>query len=781
MESWALKKGSNINTWKKRFLVFEARSRTLGYFTGERDSKQLGAVIVTNCVGVADRLGKREHRVDIECNEGPTARTLCLAFESLELKSQWLACLVEAVESAGPTASGLRPTISFNVSADSADGSDEGDGEDDGDIRSQGGEQESSLRSPWKTIQRAQRTVSQWQQPAAPGWQRQSQPRPETLNGGDVVFLTMTSDEGRSFSMAAEGFSQPGVFVSESQPVNVQEGLFRVCHPLSYDAKKLASKARLSERQATGSDAKARAKAACAAYDSLADKESIRNAISIEQKCGKDHPLAYGRLIQLQHIKSGKFIQLLGRSQAEQDPDCLRVELVAMDDCTEGSHFRLSASLKMRSAGSSVFVHDDMKLLSLKPHDYCLHANLAKPDNAEEPEGQCARHEVNLVGVFTSNVPQQHIGWQMALFSRHIPPSHPTIPVGAAVRFFHPQLEAFLSYQSNGGEQPKYPVPCFQAVVGGPMDPVNRSSSTLFVIEDAASKCIGGVMSWQRSYCLKHLATSLYLTRGDSELRLEMTTMRSEKSVFRIKQGGGKHSEDVTLSNGEIDLWLGNGSLWVIGRHSEDTDVYKAARDRASSLAASQLVGGATSVSHSALLSSELSTKDTVRLYLADSADVADAECILSKLQVIRKYIDEVGSRCSAALGEPAPLREPDVRYFAMFLQDTLEWMCADADPFAYRQKLARELHLIDGLFWALVWPFRQGCYDMSCPGPALTGVQILLSRVIRSVAIGNLENQLYIAGAVLYWHASRVIVPDKLTSCSTQATDSTLRVCLRN
>jgi len=175
MESWALKKGSNINTWKKRFLVFEARSRTLGYFTSERDSKQLGAVIVTNCVGVADRLGKREHRVDIECNEGPTARTLCLAFESLELKSQWLACLVEAVESAGPTASGLRPTISFNVSAgDSADGSDEGDGEDDGDTRSQGGEQESSLRSPWKTIQRAQRTVSQWQQPAAPGWQRQS-------------------------------------------------------------------------------------------------------------------------------------------------------------------------------------------------------------------------------------------------------------------------------------------------------------------------------------------------------------------------------------------------------------------------------------------------------------------------------------------------------------------------------------------------------------------------------------------------------------------------------
>jgi hypothetical protein len=69
-----------------------------------------------------------------------------------------------------------------------------------------------------------------------------------------------------------------------------------------------------------------------------------------------------------------------------------------------------------------------------------------------------------------------------------------------------------------------------------------------------------------------------------------------------------------------------------------------------------------------------------------------------------------------------------------------------------YRQQLARELHLIDALFFALVWPFRNkssGCYSVHDPSGygAIKDVQVQLSKVIQSVLQEHEENQLYIAG----------------------------------
>jgi hypothetical protein len=57
------------------------------------------------------------------------------------------------------------------------------------------------------------------------------------------------------------------------------------------------------------------------------------------------------------------------------------------------------------------------------------------------------------------------------------------------------------------------------------------------------------------------------------------------------------------------------------------------------------------------------------------------------------------------------------VGFFGGLLRSVLAFMGEDEKRVAGRQKLARELHLVDACFWALACPFRPGRYDVNEAG----------------------------------------------------------------
>jgi hypothetical protein len=115
----------------------------------------------------------------------------------------------------------------------------------------------------------------------------------------------------------------------------------------------------------------------------------------------------------------------------------------------------------------------------------------------------------------------------------------------------------------GGDPDPSNCRPCFREIIGHPLDPANLSSASLFVIEDGADASKGGILTWQRTYCLRHLASGLYLTRGDTgagrsdsllggggldegDGALQLTRERNPKrSVFAIHQSSGRHHAQV--------------------------------------------------------------------------------------------------------------------------------------------------------------------------------------------------------------------------------------------
>jgi hypothetical protein len=351
-----------------------------------------------------------------------------------------------------------------------------------------------------------------------------------------------------------------------------------------------------------------------------------------------------------------------------------------------------------------------------------------------------------------------------------------------------PQLEAYLSirspqsnsplcYREGVGLEPDPTncVPCFKEIQGHPLDPANLSSAYLWVVEDGGNASDGGVLVWhnvgQRStYRLRHLASGLYLSRSaDPECPLSLTRSCDDQlSAFSLHQPRGKHQTRVCLEDGDLNLLLGsaavhgdNGSaqgvLWVHGQTAEDKT---AAPQPGESLDASAMH------THSVRLAKSSSGKDSLRLYVADAQDVSDAERVSSTLVVVKEYLFLVDAECKAAAmakRPPVPLGPESVAFFAKLLDETRAFI----DPGVqsgdeslddatlrqpHRQQLARELHLIDALFWALAWPFRPGCYDVHRPdtiGAGIRQVQVQLARVIQSLCVGHKANQLYIASGV--------------------------------
>jgi hypothetical protein len=307
----------------------------------------------------------------------------------------------------------------------------------------------------------------------------------ERLNAGDTIYLSTYSPTDGNFFMTSEGGSRPGVYVTSSQPANFQDCLFRICCPLSYASSKSVRK--------QGGKLSSTAQAHSVQQQTALVHENERNALSLQQQCGLEYPCRYGNVYQLQHVKSGRFLTLLPGVSAAVDRDRMRVELVAGGN--DGSHFRVEPMLKMRPVGSSVFVGDRLKLVSLKPLDHCLHAT--KPPFLNGTDLSTGFHRAYEVNVSEDHGASQRgnnenwdVQWQFHLFTSHVPKENLSVAVGSVVRLFHPQLEAYLSIHDPGKEKKNQPLPCLRPSPVGVKSDAIRKQTSKWAIRSAPFCCV---------------------------------------------------------------------------------------------------------------------------------------------------------------------------------------------------------------------------------------------------------------------------------------------------
>ena len=89
--------------------------------------------------------------------------------------------------------------------------------------------------------------------------------------------------------------------------------------------------------------------------------EKNRNDTMLVGVNNKPTPVVYGQSIQLQHVRSGKFIVALEQA-AEHAKDCLRLKLCSPQASSVFTHFAVRPRYKMRSDGGRVFFNDKVRL-----------------------------------------------------------------------------------------------------------------------------------------------------------------------------------------------------------------------------------------------------------------------------------------------------------------------------------------------------------------------------------------------------------------------------------
>ena len=329
------------------------------------------------------------------------------------------------------------------------------------------------------------------------------------LRFGDVVLLSAVAP-GKPIDgsyIQSEGFRdervslvlQPlgGGMMRPDPLVDIRECLFRVVPQLQYTARKALQKFTLADtadrfRSDGGADTDKSAAAAAAAagrkvtgsHESklsyLAEKvqrEQTKNmglllaygsgsdlgpgsgqGSQAGHKMGPADLVLYGSVVQLQHVKSGKFLVSVPRAPAvvEKDTGCMRIALDA--NGSDGAWFKFQPRFKIKSEGGGVNMGDQVTLVSEKGSMFLQSNSNAKATYTHiRTGGRGSDGSARGVGAIAMKPPlcnevnlcSKPTGWRLQCFTQHITSMNQHLLVGQCIRLYHPEAESYVSATTN--------------------------------------------------------------------------------------------------------------------------------------------------------------------------------------------------------------------------------------------------------------------------------------------------------------------------------------------
>jgi hypothetical protein len=543
--------------------------------------------------------------------------------------------------------------------------------------------------------------------------------RAQPLYCGDYIYLSCTDGSDNGF-LAADGFISEDAKCLKTLPRSAdrEDLLFEICSPLDYEQRRhLDAGGGGSLQEVTESDPRQDSRVA----------ESEQNAASKQLKRGQNYPLLYGNKIQLQHVRSSKYLTLDGSHTAEEDAECMRISL---GTGSKAAFFQLVGLYKIQADGSPVCDGSEVMICNCMLGDHFLHTNLAARAHARE---------VNL------SIKQS--AWGLHLYHAFTPNQSDYLMLRQPVLLFQTEEESFVLCDESSSVS---------------LCDESSNLNTHFEFESTNDERIeGGMMRWCTEYRLRHVASKKYLARCGSE------TVKRQDSAFPLTDGFSEQESDSPLPPGKkqgnvrakftlVEDVSTGGAFMVFpaelsGTPDEEFVSLLDARVNGCRIAC---VGDREQFwlhkaeGNSIQLCTHKLAEDALRILPAEGDDTPDVKYTLSCVLGTMSYMRAAGASSDGIADEI------NVRSFNCLLESIMGKLKQSNSRCGRIQDIFRSLKLLDALMWALQAPFLVGGKAMLSPMTALPTVlhttQVAVINALKAIILNNVDNQIYVARKVM-------------------------------
>ncbi|CAJ0580486.1 unnamed protein product, partial [Mesorhabditis spiculigera] len=326
------------------------------------------------------------------------------------------------------------------------------------------------------------------------------------LHIGDIISLYTEDPHGGRGFLSTLGLVDDRCIVEigegrpESPPKKFRDCLFKVCPVNRYAAQKQCwTEQKRFQAGESLFDAEMMDKLRVAA-----EKEREQNELELRKTLG--NVIQYGTTIQLQHVKSDKYLTVQKNSPARLERNAMKVYLDKAGN--EGSWFVVEPAYKHYVIGDNVAAGNKISLIPysavtqtptgthVKPQLHLSHQRLVDHDTAAE---------VNCLNEVTE--------WQLFMFLLYNENQHDVVKSGDVVRLFHADQQTFLTLDTVEEKGVAMGDVVFLRMTNRPSAADATSSRALWEIQVVQKDAFrGGSAKWREAYRFKHLATDMYLT-----------------------------------------------------------------------------------------------------------------------------------------------------------------------------------------------------------------------------------------------------------------------------
>ncbi|XP_065924757.1 inositol 1,4,5-trisphosphate receptor type 2 isoform X5 [Magallana gigas] len=505
----------------------------------------------------------------------------------------------------------------------------------------------------------------------------------DTLSVGDTICLYSAESFGFIFSTQSSSVHNEVAVGSrqDRQRPNVQDQQVISFHlevanryKLNKKLRKIQAKLGDDPENISMRNAVSRAKAA-------ADAENDDNILEQKRQLGKK--VLYGQVIQLRHQFTNKYIHVSTTKTSDTESNNMAVEL--KEENSKHALFRLMPRYKVKAEGDVVQVDDQVVLESMKSPGSFLH--VSKP-LLGHGSVYSKSHELN--------VSVQQSGFTINRKYKPVAGDETKLQFGDIIRFYHKEMEAYLVAEGLFDDEICEDVhmrlrPINQSIPKT-MSP-STSAITYWQIERQEGPVSGGVLKWEQQCKIIHMCTRKYMTVKDGQVTLTSDHL-DPATVFRLHPVI-RESDDIPpdsycrMEHVVTGQWLHGGSE-TYKKKQLDGD------DNIQSMAALKWTTAEFRVIETI---EEMQYDDAFTIQKVDEELVRIFNHMAGMVPFVQKLIADKkeGHALNAKMAHDAESA----------LQELSSFMVVNGHPIKNRQKLLRNLRIVELLIKLLQIPFR--------------------------------------------------------------------------
>ncbi|OQS02174.1 Inositol 1,4,5trisphosphate receptor type 2 [Thraustotheca clavata] len=335
--------------------------------------------------------------------------------------------------------------------------------------------------------------------------------RDDVLYEGDIIYLSIY-EQGLVHS---DGFVDERVGCLNNVSSSDFDGcLFRIVPKLVYEAQELVKRAKGAIAQVSEK---------YAMLQQQLHLEDVMNAERLRRLDVNVQMVMYGQPIQLQHVRSGKFLALKSKTVADMDKTSMKLHLEERG--SSKCAFTFLPRFKTKTIGNLIAFHDSVTLARSKYTTQYVHLS-SKVYTFDRSH----RKEINLSTkdtIFSIHLHAPYVAESTALWQ-----------ATKLYRLYHIEAEAYVAMSSNiNTVKPAYLRPIVPDT--DPNAEENLTLKGLFMLERQNYKSGGVILDENERIRFRHLITGRYLSFNETQQLIGIDQIQSSsEATFRL----GYHS-----------------------------------------------------------------------------------------------------------------------------------------------------------------------------------------------------------------------------------------------